>query len=122
MGITTDLVTMALNAATLRQQVAAHNIANANTPSYVPYKASFEGQLDQLQIKLRQGENIGPSDLSVLKMRVGAASLGNGLAPTVALDMEAAKLSETVLQYQAIVKAYSQMTSLLSYAINEGRR
>ena len=44
------------------------------------------------------------------------------LSPKVALDMEAAKLAESVLQYQAVTKAYNQMTSLLNIAINEGKR
>ena len=122
LGITTDLVTLALDAASARQQVIAHNIANANTPGYVSYEISFESQLDQLRAKLRAGEKTSLSDLQSFKPRIVPVSQEAGLSPKVALDLEAAKLAESVLQYQAVTRAYNQMSSLLSIAINEGKR
>ena len=122
LGITTDLVTLALDAASARQQVIAHNIANANTPGYIPYETRFDSQLDQLRAKLRNGENLSASDLQSFKPQIVPLAQESDLSPKVALDMEAAKLSESVLQYQAVTRAYNQMTSLLNIAINEGKR
>lgn len=122
MGITGDLVTLALDAASTRQQAIAHNIANASTPGFVPYQTSFEGQLDQLQTKIRNGVKPSQTDLMAFKSRTMPMEVEPGVVPKVALDMEAAKLAETVLQYQAVTRAYNQMSSLLSMAINDGRK
>jgi flagellar basal-body rod protein FlgB len=122
LGITSELVTLALDAASARQQACAQNIANVGTPGFVPYEARFEGRLDQLQAKLRDGGKLSQSDLSPFRARIEPISVESGLTPKVALDMEAEKLSETALQYQAVTRAYNQMTSLLSIAINDGRR
>ena len=122
LGSTTELVTLALDAASARQQVAAHNIANVNTLGYIPYEARFEGRLDQLQAQLRSGLKPSQSDLIPFRTRIEPIAVELNLTPKVALDMEAASLAETTLHYQAVTRAYSQMTNILSIAINDGRR
>lgn len=122
LGPTAKLVTLALDIASIRQQALAHNIANANTPGYVPYDVHFEGQFEQLRDKLRTGDALNESDIPQFTPRFIPIILENGLPPKVAMDMEAAKLAENVLQYQAVAKAYSHMSNLLSIAINEGKR
>src|SRR4051812_35353868 len=44
-GVTTQLVSLALDASVLRHQAIANNIANGNNPGYAPIKVSFEDQL-----------------------------------------------------------------------------
>lgn len=122
LGPTAKLVTFALDIASVRQQVLAHNIANANTPGFVPYEVHFDRQLAQLRDKLHSGDALKESDIPRFTPQLTLTTLGNGLPSKVALDMEAAKLSENVLHYQAIAKAYSHMSNLLSIAINEGKR
>lgn len=122
LGPTAKLVTLALDIASVRQQALAQNIANANTPGYVPYDVHFESQLEQLRVKLRTGDTLNDFDIPTFTPHFKSVTLANGLPPKVALDMEAAKLAENVLQFQAVAKAYSHMSNLLSIAINEGKR
>jgi len=121
-GPTAQLLTMALDVSTLRQQALAQNIANASTPGYVPYDVHFDGQLDQLRAKLRAGERLSAADIPRTTPQLVSAMSENGVPAKIALDMEAAKLAENALHYQAVAKAYSQMSNLLGFAINEGKR
>jgi flagellar basal-body rod protein FlgB len=123
-GVTSRLVTLALDVASQRQQVIAHNIANANTPGYIPQRVSFEQwldlaavsdpdrydktgllqNLDDLQQRLRQGELIEETG-----------------DEAVALDMEMVKLTENVLRYRALLEGLAKRGSLVKMAISEGR-
>jgi flagellar basal-body rod protein FlgB len=118
---TSALLSLALDAAGMRQQAIAHNIANANTPGYQRISVSFESRLDAL----RDGRgNLGtPSLASLADFRPSfeyAAPLEAG--SSVSLDQEMAQLSENTLHHQALLKALSKHLSLMSVAINEGKR
>ncbi|HEX7982318.1 MAG TPA: flagellar basal body protein, partial [Duganella sp.] len=52
---TVGLLSLALDAAGMRQQAIAQNIANANTPGYQRIGVSFESRLAELQQGLAQG-------------------------------------------------------------------
>jgi flagellar basal-body rod protein FlgB len=118
---TSALLSLALDAAGMRQQAIAHNIANANTPGYQRISVSFEQRLAAL------GDGAGhvatPSLASLADFRpsfeyAAAAEAGSG----VALDQEMAQLSENTLHHQALLKALNKHLSLMSIAINEGKR
>jgi flagellar basal-body rod protein FlgB len=118
---TSALLSLALDAAGMRQQAIAHNIANANTPGYQRISVSFESRLEAL----RDGRgNMGtPSLASLADFRPSfeyAAPLEAG--SSVSLDQEMAQLSENTLHHQALLKALSKHLSLMSVAINEGKR
>lgn len=118
---TSALLSLALDAAGMRQQAIAQNIANANTPGYQRIGVSFESRLQAL--KDGAGNLQAPS----------LASLGNyrpafeyaapaGQENNVSLDMEMAQLSENTLHHQALLKALTRHMSLVGIAINEGKR
>jgi flagellar basal-body rod protein FlgB len=118
---TVGLLGLALDAAGMRQQAIAHNIANANTPGYQRISVSFESRLDAL----RDGRgNVAPPSLASLAdfrpSFVYDAPLEAG--SSVALDQEMAQLSENTLHHQALLKALNKHLSLMSIAINEGKR
>lgn len=116
---TVGLLSLALDAAAMRQQAIAQNIANANTPGYQRIGVSFEDQLDQLRQAVRQGQLPPPASLASYQpvfQPVGAA--GDG----VPLEMEMAALSENTLHHQALLKALNKQMALVSLAINEGKR
>lgn len=119
---TVALVKTALDSDIVKHRVLAHNIANANSTGYVPYQLNFDSRLEQLQSKIKTGGPIYNADLSALFPRVERNLLTQGLNPKVALDLEAAKLGGNVLHYQAVIRAYNQMTLLLGIAIKEGRQ
>jgi len=109
-------VTLALDASTLRHQAIAANIANANTPGYVPVRVSFEEHLGALRDSLAGGR-VEPSMLAASQPRVEAAA-----AAPVALDQEVARLSSNALHYQALLRALNKQFSILAAAINDGKR
>lgn len=122
-GATTEAVLLALDAANLRHQAIANNIANAGTPGYTPLKVNFEEQLsafrrcaegsaDDVRGALRGVQGFIEEDL---------AAAGSG-ASNVMLDMEVVKLSQNVVHYQSLLRALGNQMSIISAAINEGKR
>lgn len=115
---TSALVGMALDAAAMRQQAIAHNIANANTPGYRRMSVSFERQLDALRDGDGEVRMASPASLGEARpVFTTAADEG-----AVSLDVEVADLSRNTLQHQALVKAMSKYYALFNTAINEGKR
>lgn len=120
---TAPLVQLALDAAALRHMAIASNIANAGSPGYRPQRVNFEEQLGAVRAALADGEVVGESSLrNVQPFLENAPGVANGLSSVGALDMEVARLSQNTLHYQALLRALSRHTVILSTAINEGRR
>lgn len=117
-GNTTQLVSLALDAAVMRQQAIAQNIANANTPGYRRKDVSFESQLAgaMTQDGRLQGV-VGASLRGIAPVLTVAPSTSK-----VALDEEIAHLSENTLHHQVLLKALGKYYALMDSAINEGKR
>ncbi len=112
----TALLGMALDAASMRQQAIAHNIANVNTPGYQRVSVSFESRLASLRAELPRGALPSLADLSNFRPSIEYAG------DAVQLDREMTELSETVLHQQALLKALNKQLELIGLAINEGKR
>jgi flagellar basal-body rod protein FlgB len=121
--ITTAALGLALDAASLRQQAIAANIANAGTVDYVPLTVNFEAQLEDARRALAAQGRLDATSLAAVQPRVEAAPLdARGLPPKVMLDAEMAELSRNAVHYQALVKALNRHLSLLSAAVSEGKK
>jgi flagellar basal-body rod protein FlgB len=113
-----SLVLLALDAATLRHQAIANNIANANSAGYVPLKVNFEEQLAFLR----------PADatrnaLAGVRPFIEHESVEQpGSNVAVMLDMEMVKLAQNTVHHQSLLRALGKKMSILSAAVNEGRR
>ena len=107
------LVRLALDAASLRHQAIANNIANVHSPCYVPLKVNFEEQL-----AFARGGLDGTS-AGAVKPFLEADTSGPA---RVALDLEMVKLAQNTVHYQALLKALDKRGAILGAAINEGRR
>jgi flagellar basal-body rod protein FlgB len=118
---TTGLLSMALDAAVLRQQAIAQNIANANTPGYQRIGVSFESRLAALADGHGQVRAPSLSELAAYRPRLEVAAPGSSGQP-VSLDEEMAQLSQTTLHHQALLKALDKHMALISMAVNEGKR
>lgn len=116
---TVGLLSLALDAAGMRQQAIAQNIANANTPGYQRVGVSFEHQIDDLKQAVRNGQT--PSLASLAAYQPAFETVG-AAGETVSLDMEMAALSENTLHHQALLKALNKHLALIGTAINEGKR
>ena len=122
-AVTKTMLIKALDAASLRHQAIASNIANANSVDYRPLKVNFEQQLGFARAALAQGQRtLTAADVAGVR-----ATLEQDQAPpngnaAVMIDMEMVKLSQNTLQYQALLKGITQRGVLLGIAINEGKR
>jgi flagellar basal-body rod protein FlgB len=111
------LVRLALDAASLRHQVIANNIANANTPGFVPSKVNFEQQL-----AFARGASGSAMPASLPTSVRPFIEADAGADARVMLDMEMVKLAQNTVQYQSLLKALDKRGAILSTAITEGRR
>lgn len=116
---TTALLSLALDAATMRQQAIAQNIANANTPGYQRVTVSFESRMAELRDSAHGA--VAPSLVDLSNFRPVFETVA-GPANGVALDMEMVDMSETVLHHHALTKALGKHLELIGLAINEGKR
>lgn len=119
---TSALLSLALDAAVLRQQAIAQNIANANTPGYRPLGVTFEERLSEARSAVQQGQQVSLSSLADFRPTVDFVESSNQGDDKVALDAEVAKLAENSLHHQTLLKALNRHFSILSTAINEGKR
>ena len=120
---TMGVLRLALDAASLRHRVIAHNVANANTEGFAPLRVSFEDQFDAVRSALSRSE---PVDRSLLESAQPAISqdspLEGSAAARVALDLEMARLAQNAVHYQALLRGTSKHLSILGIAVTEGKR
>lgn len=120
---TMGVLRLALDAASLRHRVIAHNVANTNTDGYTPLRVSFEEQFDSLRSALGRPEPVERSLLEGPRPVISQdAPLDGGAAARVELDMEIAKLAQNTVHYQALLRGVSKHLSILGIAVTEGKR
>jgi len=120
--ITTALVMMALDAAALRHQAIANNLANVHSQDYRPQRLNFEEQLSALRHAVDTRGSITPTALAQVRpfIETGAMRAAGSLAEK--MDMELVKLSQNAVHYQSLLKALDKRGTIFSLAVNEGRR
>jgi flagellar basal-body rod protein FlgB len=119
-SLTTATLSLALRAATLRQQAGAANIANARTAAYQPLRVAFEEHLGQARETLRSR---GSVDLAALRsIRVELEPLPQRDAAPVQLDAEMATLARNALHHQALTQGLARHLGLLAAAVADGRK
>lgn len=96
-----DLLTRLLDAAAMRQDVTAQNVANVNTPGFRALEVHFEDELR------RQLENDPRTPLAEVKPEVkpGAGGIVRTDGNNVDIDMEMARLQKNAIYF----KAYAQI-------------
>jgi flagellar basal-body rod protein FlgB len=121
-AVTAQMLHMALDAADLRHQAIANNIANVNTAGYAPASVNFEQQMDAVRATLRQGDAVTSSMLSGIRPVITRGALPADADRNALLDVEVANLAQNTVQYDALLKAMGKHMSILLAAINEGKR
>lgn len=111
--VTTAAVTAALDAASLRQQVIAANIANAGVAGRAAERVRFEAAWSAA----RDG-----TATVVLASRTESMLDAQGRPAGVQLDREVAALAENSLHYQALVRGLNRHLAVLASAASEGKR
>ena len=121
-SLTTATVSMALDAASLRQQVIAANIANAGRPDFEAQRVSFEATLSGLQHPSSAGSSAPASPAFALRAQLSPDLGSDGVPHAVALDSEVGALAQNTLHYQALVRGLSKYMSVMASAVSEGKR
>lgn len=106
------IVTLALDAAGLRQQAMAANIANEGNAAYQRRAVSFEARLRELDAS----SSLSGANTASLQPR-----LVNDYS-TAGLDRDVAAMAGNTLHFQALLKAVNAELELIGLAANDGKR
>lgn len=117
-AITIASLSKALDAAALRQQAIAANIAHANTLDYRRQQVSFEDQLDDVRRDIAAQGTTDLFSLAGVHPRLVSATTD----AKIQLDMEMAEMTQNTVQYQTLLKALSKNYALLAIAANDGKK
>lgn len=101
---TVELVSLALDAALMRQTAIATNIANVNTQGYQAIQVNFEEQLDQLS----QTED---HHLKITPLYEQSES-------PVQLDEQIAMSVQNATQYRALIKGLNHQLAIMALAVH----
>lgn len=114
-AMTTATLSLALDAAAMRQQVIAANIANANVQGYTARTVTFDAVMADA---FAGTQGMGSTSLDAhIVPRLDA----DGRPHAVQIDGEMAELSVNQLQYQTLVAGLNKHLSVLSVAIADGK-
>ncbi|MHA6882781.1 flagellar basal body rod protein FlgB [Ralstonia pseudosolanacearum] len=122
-AVTTTMMGLALDAASLRQQAIAANIANSETAGYVPVGVTFDAQMAEMQRLLDGGSGqLDAGALEAMQPRLQPVTDMAGGPAKIMLDVEVANLAQNAMQYQALVKGLSKHYAILSSAVSDGKK
>lgn len=127
-----DLLTQAMDASQLRQQVINHNIANVDTPYYRTSRVSFEHILQQAMTNDRafrgrktdpRHATIGLPDVKDIQpeLHTTSGTVMNNNGNNVDIDAEMALMAKNGLWYQGLTHALNHELRQLRHVITEGR-
>lgn len=122
-----NILSNALDAASMRQQAISNNIANVNTPNFQPDKVVFEDILQQ------QLSNFSFSGTTTDPRHIPIGGQGDMATPTlvkepgvmknngngVDLDAEMSNLAEDSLWYQSLAYGMSEQFNLLNMVLKK---
>jgi flagellar basal-body rod protein FlgB len=121
-AVTTAALALALDAANLRQQAIAANIANHATEGYVPTKLDFAAQLEEVRRSIDIRGSVDSAALGLVQLRLQPAFDAQGQPAKVQLDVEVADMAQNAVQYQALTRALSRHFAILASAVSDGKR
>lgn len=102
---TIHLVSLALDAALMRQTAIANNIANTNTPDYQTLEVNFEQQLENAQLLNTHGE------LTSAKPFYQHSEQQSSIDEQMALNVQ------NMTHYRALIKGLNQKLSIMKLAL-----
>lgn len=127
-GPTVRVLEKSLDLRQQRQQVIASNIANAQTPGYVPAKLNFEEGLKRAERPALGTPAVTHPGHIPLKGSGGTARIernpdqaGIGDGNGVSLDQEMLDLAENQILFEAGTQMVGQKLGLLKYIAGDGR-
>jgi flagellar basal-body rod protein FlgB len=106
----------------MRHQAIATNIANSNTPGYLPLTVSFEDQLEDARRALNSSGRLDAASLAGVQPALRHAMGPGGLPAKMMLDVEAATLAQNSVHFQALLKGLNRHYQVLSAATSDGKK
>ena len=111
------------------QKVISSNIANVDTPGYVPARLEFErdlGRALESGVKLAKTNPVhlgGKDEIDGIEARVIRTPRGSGIGDRneVDLDQEMVRMAENQIHFEAAVQTVNKRISLLKYVAQDGR-
>lgn len=129
---TVNLLGAALDARMQRHEVLSSNLANADTPGFMPLDVDVQrATAQQLQAEEAKARPVAPE----LELELGApeaAPAGDAVVPMaetsagldgngVDLDRNMAALAENGLEYGALARAVQKKLGILRYVVSDGQ-
>jgi flagellar basal-body rod protein FlgB len=122
-GVGSLMVKLALDAAALRHQAIAQNIANLHAEGYVRVGVSFEAELAALRRDLASASGERRARAIAAAAPTLVHELERGAGPrTQDIDVEMLALSQNTIHYQALLKAIGRQLAMFADVMNDGRR
>jgi flagellar basal-body rod protein FlgB len=124
-----DTMAPAMNYHMIRQNLIASNIANADTPGYIPKELvrpeGGSGAMNTASLAMTDTRHIAGSDsMGGLPYEVHDESFngaGNDMN-RVSMELEMSRLSANTLKYQGVGKLIAKQIGILRYAANDAQR
>ncbi len=119
-GAVETVLQSALRGLSLRQQVTADNIANADTPGFRARQVRFEDKLDAALG--RSGSTFASLDSATgptVEVAEGQTAKLDG--NTVDMDQQLLAMTDTTMRYNSVARALSQRLALYNTVITDGR-
>ena len=122
--LTVPALSLALDAAVMRQQVHASNIANVHTVGYVPQRLTFEAEMTRAWQSRGTSPDSTPKPGNLLALHVRAEVAGHSgtAADPIHLDREVAAQAQNSMHYQVLLRGLNRHLSVLTSAVTEGKR
>lgn len=123
-GVTSDLISLALDASSLRHEIIANNVANVSTPGYAAKHYAFEEVMNQFKIETTGLVDMNrlERDLPIIQEQLASTdAIQARTDPTVKLDFEMVDTAKNVLFYKSLLEASSKRGAILKLAISGGK-
>lgn len=125
---TTHFLKKTLDFRVRNQEVISSNIANSDTPGYIPARLEFEGSIERalvtsgLKLAKTQKGHIGTTG-GTIDARVVRESRETDIGDRneVSVEEEMVQMAENQILYEATIQTLNKKYALLKYVVHDGR-
>ncbi len=121
-AITTTALGLALDAASLRHQAIAANIANHATEGYVPQQLDFDTQMREARRALESKGSMDAFSLAGVRLQLEPMLDAQGQPGKVHLDEQVAEMAQNSVNFQLLARGLNRHFAILSTAVSDGKR
>lgn len=116
-NVTLGAISLALDMAQRRAEIASHNVAFANRPDGTVQRADFGGALALLQ-RIADGGEVDAATLASARLGETTMQRAGSADGSLSLDHEVTELALASAHYQALSEAATRQFGLMSLALS----